>query len=91
MPDQVLLLRSGEADLLDLALKIGFGDLYDVSIAGSDTVERAVSPRQRRFLDILLQEGICHISHIVVHEGEPVLMEVPGVFRGISFTKKIKL
>lgn len=80
-----------EAALLDLAERIGFGDIYDVTLDRSLTANRQVSPAQARFLGILARDGVCHLARVTIHEGVPVQIEVEGERDGIRYTQKIRV
>ncbi len=81
-----------EADVLDVAEEIGYGELYNVELAqGGASLQRAVSGEQQKFLELVHGLGITHIAKLVVHNGLPSVIEIPGERHGIAFRQKLKV
>ncbi len=88
---QLELIEKSEAEVLDLAEEIGYGELYDVELTHGASVQREVSGEQQKFLDLVRGLGIRHIAKLVVHNGLPSVIEIPGERHGIAFRQKLKV
>ncbi len=88
---QLELVERSEAEVLDLAEEIGYGELYDVELMQGHSVQREVSGEQQKFLDLVRGLGIRHIAKLVVHNGLPSVIEIPGERHGIAYRQKLKV
>ncbi len=89
---QLELVEKSESDVLDLAEEIGYGELYDVELTqGAASVQREVSGEQQKFLELVRGLGIRHITKLVIHNGLPSVIEIPGEKHGIAFRQKLKV
>ena len=88
---QLELIEKSQADVLDLAEEIGYGELYDVELTQGAAVQRAVSGDQQKFLELVRGLGIRYIAKIVVHNGLPSVIEIPGERHGIAYRQKLKV
>ncbi len=88
---QLELVEKSESDVLDLAEEIGYGELYNVELTQGGSVQRKVSGEQQKFLALVRGLGIRHITKLVVHNGLPSAIEIPGEKHGIAFRQKLKV
>ena len=88
---QLEYMEKSEADVLDLAEEIGYGELYDVELTQGGSVQREVSGEQQKFLALVRGLGIRHITKLVVHNGLPSVIEIPGERHGIAYRQKLKV
>ncbi len=89
---QLELIERSEADVLDVAEEIGYGELYDVELTqGAGSVQREVSSEQQKFLELVRGLGIQRIARLVVHNGLPSVIEIPGESHGIVYRQKLKV
>ncbi len=89
---QLEYMQKSEADVLDLAEEIGYGELYNVELTqGTASVQREVSGEQQKFLELVRGLGIRHIARLVVHNGLPSVIEIPGERHGIAYRQKLKV
>ncbi len=85
------LLTSDEADILEAATRLKFGELLDVEIAsGERTVSRRLTAAQISFIKVLRDEGLSKLDQIIVHNGIPSQIEIDGQFRTIKYKRKIR-
>ncbi len=85
-------LRPDEIRVLDVARQVGFGELHNIELLDCDaSEERQVSPNQQKFIHLVRSDGISFISKIVVHNGEPAVIEIGGSSQGIKYTRKLKV
>ncbi len=88
---QLELIEQSEADVLDVAEEIGYGELYDVELTQGAAVQREVSGEQQKFLELVRGLGIQRIARLVVHNGLPSVIEIPGESHGIVYRQKLKV
>ena len=80
-----------EVELLATADEIGFGELVNVEVeVMPKSMTRNITPSQARFVE-LLRNGLDYISKIIVHNHEPVSLEVSGESHGIKYMRKFKV
>jgi hypothetical protein len=89
---QSLHLTMQEAHILDVAAKIQFGEIYDAEVHCKEpTMLQDVTDGQKRFVDMVREEGWVCISKIVVHNGEPAIVEIDGEDAGLTYKIKRKI
>ncbi len=89
---QLQRIEKSEAHVLDLAEEIGYGELFDVELTqGAACVQRRVNGEQQKFLELVRGLGIQYIARLVVHNGLPSVIEIPGERHGIAYRQKLKV
>jgi hypothetical protein len=84
-------LTAVEINILKAADQIGFGELVDVEVeVMTKSADMDITPSQTRFV-ALLRNGLSFINRIIVHNHEPVSMEVDGESHGIKYIRKFKV
>lgn len=79
-----------EAEILSVSAQIGFGELIEVDIpTSSHEIDWDVTPSQRRFVEQI--RTVNRVTRIIVHNSEPVSMEVEGRAGNITYIRKIKV
>ena len=86
-------LTTGEAQVLDAASHIRYGELINVSLTSADqpSVSRLIPKASAAFVDKIRQEGITYFHSIVVHNGSPTQAEVNGRYGPIEYHRKIRI
>ena len=79
-----------EAQILSIASQIGFGELLAIDISGPEQIIWEVTATQRKFVEIV-RNGLTFIDRIIVHNSEPVSLEVSGEFKKIKYIRKLKV
>jgi hypothetical protein len=83
-------LSATEAKILSVSAQIGFGELIEVDTsAGPHDFDWDVTPSQRKFIEQV--RNLNHVTRIIVHNSEPVSMEVEGQIDHITYIRKIKI
>ena len=84
-------LTVSEANILDAATHIRFGELCSVDVKKEDPcVARRVSPAQEAFITVLRDQELSFLDTIVVHNGLPSQIELRGTFHTIEYIKKVR-
>jgi hypothetical protein len=84
-------LSISEARVLAAAAEIGFGELVDVEVeVFPKSLTRDITASQIKFIE-LLRDGLTHIDKIIVHNHEPVSLEVNGRSNNIKYIRKFKV
>ncbi len=86
-------LTKPEEKLMKAILKLEFGELYNVEVPHTDTMDifaSAVSPGIYNLITFI-RDGNPFLDKIVVHERSPTFVEVHGEIMGYQCLKKIKL
>jgi hypothetical protein len=69
-----------------------YGELQNVQIDdGPQSVSRELSPGQEKFIDLLRDKGITFADTIVVHNGQPMQLEVEGTSGNIKYRQKLRI
>jgi hypothetical protein len=85
------LLTKDEADILDAAEQVMYGELLDVEITSTQpAVSKQVTAAQIAFIQVLRDEGLSKLDQIIVHNGTPSQIEVDGQFKTIKYRRKIR-
>ncbi len=81
------------AQVLDLAEEIGYGEIYNVELGGPNApcVAREITAEQHKFIQMVAGMGITSITKLVVHNGCPSVMEIPGERHGYAYRQKLKI
>jgi hypothetical protein len=80
-----------EVRILRAADEIGFGELIEVEIdVMPKSITMDITPSQARFIAIV-RDGLSLINKIIVHNHEPVLMEVIGEKHKIKYVRRFKV
>jgi hypothetical protein len=80
------------AKVLDVAAAVGYGEIYEVDLRPSAvSVLRMVSDGQQRFLELVSRQCLTYVSKLIIHNGEPAVVEIDGSIDGMKFRRKLKI
>jgi hypothetical protein len=85
-------ITQAEEEVIKACTACLYGELQNVQIDdGPQSVSRELSPGQEKFVSLLRDRGIAFADAIVVHNGQPMQLEVKGTFGQIRFVQKLRI
>ena len=84
-------LTAGEAQVLDAATQIQFGELLSVDLtAEAPSISRQIPKASAAFVEKIREQQLFFFHTIVIHNGFPTQAEIEGKFGEIKYRRKIR-